>query len=127
MKRLGAVMTRGDWLVVGTLLLLAGLGLLGWLLVPAGSRLLVGNGQEILYRAELPIIETVALEGPLGTTRLMVDAAGARIIEAPCPLKICMTMGPAHRVGDLIACLPNRILVEVRGPRDEGRYDLLSR
>jgi len=127
MKSLAAAMTRGDGLVVGVLLLLAGLGMLGWFLMPAGSRLLVSNGQEVLYRAELPTVGTVDLEGPLGTTRLVIDATGARIVAAPCPLKICMTMGPARRVGDLIACLPNQVLVEVQGPRDEGRYDLLSR
>jgi hypothetical protein len=39
-----------------------------------------------------------------------------------------MGMGPARRPGDLLACLPNRILIEVEGERKASRpYDQLSR
>jgi hypothetical protein len=39
-----------------------------------------------------------------------------------------MGMGPAHRPGDLLVCLPNRILVQVEGETEESApYDLLSR
>jgi hypothetical protein len=89
---------------------------------------LVSDGSHVVFAAPLDAPREVDLAGPLGTTRLVITADGARITASPCALKACMGMGPARRPGDLLACLPNRILVEIEGDREEGApYDLLSR
>ncbi len=120
-------MTRGDLLLAILLLLVALAGLVRMASAPAGARVVVSDGERVLYTAALDEVKDVDLEGPLGVTRLRIDAQGARILASPCPLKVCMGMGPARRDGELLACLPNRILVEVVGPQAEEDYDLLSR
>ena len=110
-------------------LLLAALGGSAWVAVaPSGERVVVSDGRRVLYAAPLATPGQVDLDGPLGTTRLVIDSAGARIVASPCALKACMGMGPARRPGDLLACLPNRILVQVEGEREgSAPYDQLSR
>jgi hypothetical protein len=121
-------MRTADRLVVLGLLLAALAGSAWLATAPPGQRVLVSDGRRVLFAAPLDEARQVDLAGPLGTTRLVITADGARITASPCALKACMGMGPARRPGDLLACLPNRILVEIEGDREEGApYDLLSR
>lgn len=128
MRGLWLRMTAGDRLVVAVLLL-AALGGLAWLATQsAGARVVVKDGEKVLLTAPLDQPGDYALEGPLGETRLVIDSRGARIASSPCALKVCMGMGPARHSGDLLACLPNRILVEIQGPPAvSSEHDLLSR
>lgn len=64
------------------------------------------------------------VSGPLGTAFLVVEKGRAHIENAPCPLKICEAMGPIERSGQVIVCLPNRIVARVQGPED---VDAVSR
>ena len=121
-------MRTADRLVVLGLLLAALAGSAWLATAPTGQRVLVSDGSRVLFAAPLDAARQVDLAGPLGTTRLAITADGARIIASPCALKACMGMGPARRPGDLLACLPNRILVLVEGEREgDAPYDLLSR
>jgi hypothetical protein len=128
MKFLVQRMTLLDRLVV-LALLGAALGGIAWLATaPPGRRVVVSDGRRTLFTAPLDRPDTVDLAGPLGVTRLVIAADGARITASPCTLKVCMGMGSARRPGDLLACLPNRILVQIEGEREpSASYDLLSR
>jgi len=121
-------MTSGDWLVV---LLLLGVSLAGiaWVATaPGGTHVIVTSGDQTRFTAPLGQPRSVDLDGPLGLTHLVIDDQGARITGSPCPRKICVSMGSARRTGDLLACVPNRILVRIDSPAgEEVPYDLLSR
>jgi len=128
MKAPWRYMTAGDWLVVSFLLLLSLAGVAWIATMPEGSRVLVSCGEELCFTAPLDQPCTVELEGPLGKTRLVIDEQGARIVDSPCPRKICVGMGAAKHTADLLACVPNRILVRIDGSDgEEAPYDLLSR
>lgn len=128
MKTPWQIMTGGDWLIV---LLLLGLSLAGivWMATsPKGARVVVTSGGKVCFTAPLDRPTSVALDGPLGETRLVIDDQGVRISDSPCPRKICLSMGPARHSKDLLACVPNRILVRIDSPAGEAAtYDLLSR
>ena len=128
MKAPWSFMTVGDWLVV-LLLLTVSLAGITWLATsPGGTRVVVTSGGQVCFTASLGQQHDVALDGPLGQTRLVVDDQGARILSSPCPRKICISMGSAKQTGDLLACVPNRILVRIDSPVDEeASYDMLSR
>ena len=128
MKFLLRRMTLADCLVVVVLLLtaLAGIGLVA--AQPPGQQGGASDGERVLFVAPLDQPRQVELDGPLGNTRLVIDQQEARIVSSPCALKVCMGMGPARRPGDVLVCLPNRILVQVTGETGEAApYDLLSR
>ena len=121
-------MTGGDWLVVLRLLLISLAGIVSIAAIPEGSRFLVTCGEELCFTAPLDQPRTLAIDGPLGQTTLVIDEQGVRVLESPCPRKICLSMGVAKHTGDLLACVPNRILVHIDGAAgEEVSYDLLSR
>jgi len=39
--------------------------------------------------------------------------------EADCPDQVCVNTRPADREGQSIVCLPNRVVVEVRGSKKD--------
>jgi hypothetical protein len=121
-------MTSGDWLVV-LLLLCASMAGIAWVAAaPRGTRVIVTSSGQTCFIAPLDQPRSVDLDGPLGQTHLVIDDQGARITDSPCPHKLCIAMGPARNSGDLLACIPNRILVRIDKPGgEEAPYDLLSR
>ena len=121
-------MKVGDWLVVLTLLTVSLAGIARVAMSPGGSRVVVTSGDQVIFSAPLDQPRKVALDGPLGETQLVIADRGARISSSPCPRKTCVAMGTARQTGDLLACVPNRILVLIDSPADEETpYDLLSR
>ena len=121
-------MTGGDWLII-LLLLAVSLAGLAWVATaPGGTRVVVTSGEQICFTAPLDQPRSVDLDGPLGQTHLVIDDSGVRISDSACRRKICVSMGPARHTGDLLACVPNHILVRIDSPPgEEAPYDLLSR
>ncbi len=50
-----------------------------------------------------------------GTNRLVVEDGKAWVSEASCPDKVCMQQGSISQTGQLIVCLPNRVVITVTG------------
>ncbi|NOY12562.1 MAG: NusG domain II-containing protein [Deltaproteobacteria bacterium] len=132
-------MRRGGWLQRLTpfdcklVVVLAVIVLLSFLLLlrrGVGTRVLVTSGDRTLFVADLSVDRRVELNGPLGTTVLQIADGGVRILSSPCSRKICIGMGEARHPGDLLACVPNRLVVRIEGAdavaRERG-YDFLSR
>ena len=127
MKSLWNFLSLADQLLIVCLALLGILGLVWSSSAPRGQRVIVSASERLVYLGSLDKEDIVELHGPVGKTVLTVDNKGARITLAPCPLKVCMTMGPAVQQGDILACVPNRILVEIEGGTSQpANYDLLS-
>jgi hypothetical protein len=93
-----------------------------------GEQVLVQRGGRVIFIAPLAEDRTVALPGPLGETVLAIRNGNARILSSPCANKICMGMGEVGHAGQMLACVPNEILVHIDGEssRDGPEYDLLS-
>ena len=128
MKTPWQVMTGGDWLVFSLLLVVSLAGLVWVATAPGGTHVVVTSGGQTCFTAPLGQPRSVDLDGPLGQTHLVIDVQGARITASPCPRKICISMGSARHTGELLACVPNRILVRIDSPAgEEVPYDLLSR
>ena len=95
-----------------------------------GATVVALRDGRVIFTAPLGTDRTVELSGPLGATVLVIHGGRAHITDSPCPRKLCIAMGAISRSGQIIACVPNHILVKVDGPRAAGRdkgYDLLSR
>ena len=112
-------------------LLAAAVATLGWLGGrPAGARVVAEENGQVIFAAPLAQARTVALAGPLGKTILRIRGGRARIVASPCPRKICIGMGAISRQGQMIACVPNHILVRIlgkRGGKEQRNYDFISR
>jgi hypothetical protein len=66
---------------------------------------------------QLPLARDVTLEVPgrLGDSRLEVRDGRVRFVDSPCVGRLCVHAGWLARSGQVAACLPNGIVVEVSG------------
>jgi len=129
---IGAVwrrMTPLDRLVVLGLLLAAGAAFILLGQRPQGGRVVVEQDGRVIFTAPLSENRTVALPGPYGETVLAISHGRVCIAAASCPNKVCMGMGEVSRRGEMIACVPNGILLHIEGDAggEAKDYDLLSR
>jgi len=61
----------------------------------------------------------VRVEGPIGDTEIEILDGKVRVLDSPCPNKLCIRMGAISRSGSWIACLPNHIFVKIRSAKGE--------
>lgn len=63
-------------------------------------------------------------DGAIGTSTISWDQRGIRFLRSPCRAKHCVHTGWLSRAGQVAACLPNGITIELRngGPR----YDAIA-
>jgi len=67
-------------------------------------------------KSEYPLKEdgVYLLEGShLGTNKLVIKDGKAYIEEASCPDKQCMKQGKISKAGEMLVCLPNRVVIKI--------------
>jgi hypothetical protein len=50
-----------------------------------------------------------------GHNRLVISGGAARIVDADCPDLLCVKQRAVSKAGEVIVCLPHRLVVKVRG------------
>ena len=85
-----------------------------------------GEGSEWLYPLDTEM--DVEVPGPLGITWVHIGDGGARVVDSPCRHKICVAAGQISRVNAWVACLPNRVFINIEGtsPQNEDGVDAVS-
>jgi hypothetical protein len=127
------VLKKGDIIVIAAILSVALLGLV--FLVWSRDSAAQGLCAEIYLDGEL--VRTVALsareqeivlerENPAGYNVLQAGPQGIRMLEASCNNQDCVHAGMKSRSGDIIACLPHRLLIRLTGQK-EGDFDAIAR
>nr|WP_315103506.1 NusG domain II-containing protein [uncultured Catonella sp.] len=84
------------------------------------------DGKKI---AEYPLKKdaTYKLSGShLGTNTLVIKSGKAYISEANCPDKQCMKQGKIERAGEMLVCLPNRVVIKIVDDEKEPVIDGVS-
>ncbi|HKJ04205.1 MAG TPA: NusG domain II-containing protein [Geopsychrobacteraceae bacterium] len=120
-------LTPFDRYLVLVLVLLVGASFLLPFSRRSGAEVIVDVQDRTVFTAPLDQARRFDIEGPLGMTQVEIDNGAVRMLSSPCPQKICIGLGKARRTGDLLACVPNRIVVRIEGDNEEAEYDLLSR
>ena len=64
------------------------------------------------------------VDGKLGPSEILLDQEGVRITASPCDARRCVYSGAHRHAGDMIACIPNRILISIRGSA-RSRFDAI--
>jgi len=113
-----------DWalLVALIILSLSGLFLVKGLALSGNTATIEVNG-KLIYRLSLKEDRTIEVHGPIGITRVEVKAGKIRIVDSPCPNKLCVRQGWIKR--GAIICLPNRVVVTIGGD-NTGEVDAIS-
>lgn len=117
MKRMPSLLTRADLLLLAALALLslAPLALLQEQ-TPLRTAVISVDGE---VRREIPLTthrgrETIPVETAAGSNTIVIDGNTIAVTDADCPDRICVKTGPIQKKGEIIACLPHRLIIEIR-------------
>lgn len=86
------------------------------------------NGEEIkkiIFDTNL-IGQTIPVETQYGYNLIQIGEGRVRVIEADCPDQLDVKQGYISEIGEVIVCLPNRLVIEIKG-MGEGDVDYISR
>lgn len=70
------------------------------------------EGRDYIY--SLSLSHSFTVDGPLGPTEIEIRNGEVRVVNSPCRDKICIGAGWVSQSGQWIACLPNRVFVQVQ-------------
>jgi hypothetical protein len=119
-ERLQSQLRPGDWLVAFLFVALAaGSFWLGGRMntseQAAGNLIavvMVGNRQ--LTTRDLAAPSDFAVRGAVGEMLLQVANRRIRILRSACPNQVCVRQGAAYRPGEILVCVPNRVVIFIR-------------
>ncbi|MCI8293630.1 MAG: NusG domain II-containing protein [Hespellia sp.] len=105
-------MKKNDWILVGSVLLIAGIWFLARMFLSdthSGMVTVTVNGEEFgTYSLEKE--QTIDIHG---TNQLVIQDGCADMVSANCPDQICVHQHAISRRGESIVCLPNKVVVTV--------------
>lgn len=67
--------------------------------------------------------ETINLDTEFGKNTIKLSDNKANIIDANCPDKVCVEDGSIDEPGEILVCLPNKVVVEIIGEKEDGLDD----
>lgn len=69
--------------------------------------------------------EPFTVKTKLGVNIIRIDNGKVKIIDADCPDKLCVKDGPISEPGEMLVCLPHKVVVEIKG-ESKSNVDELS-
>ncbi|GMG97264.1 NusG domain II-containing protein [Tepidimicrobium xylanilyticum] len=73
--------------------------------------------KKIIFDRSL-IGKTISIKTEFGYNLIEIGDGKVRVIEADCPDKLDVKQGYISEVGEVIVCLPNRLVIEIKGVAD---------
>ncbi|OLS03319.1 NusG domain II-containing protein [Tissierella creatinophila] len=86
------------------------------------------NGKEIkkvIFDKKI-IGKKIPIQSKYGFNLIEIDDEKVRVIEADCPDKIDVKQGYISKIGETIICLPNRMVVEIKGVKKGDAIDIMN-
>lgn len=71
-------------------------------------------------------VERINIKTDLGENVIEIKDGGVSIIEADCPDQVCVKDGHKEHPGDVIVCLPNKVIIEIKGEVNDSNVDIIS-
>jgi hypothetical protein len=120
------LLTLGDKLLMGGILVLSLFSFFAVSSIRKTGRYVVVEVDGVeSHRLNLKETHTLEVEGPIGKTVIKINNGQARVISSDCPHKLCVRSGAISRAGDLIVCVPNKVVVRIEG-EEIGKWDVIT-
>lgn len=69
--------------------------------------------------------ETIPIETELGNNTIVIHEGIVEMYDADCRDQICVNEKPMNEIGDIIVCLPHKVVAEIKGNKD-AKIDAVS-
>ena len=93
----------------------------------AGNTLYVFlNGEEYgIYSLDTDAV--IHIDSDYGSNVIEIKDGNARMTEADCPDRYCVTKGEIYRTGETVVCLPHRLAAEIRSEdASSDEFDVIA-
>lgn len=125
-------MKQNDFFLLVILILVA---VISWLNntkdpISVNTKLTIQQNQKIIKEIALKNLtkeETIFLSVHDGQMQIKITKDSAQIISSPCPNKQCVRQGAIFKEGESIVCVPEKVIVSLKGPRKENDLDAILR
>lgn len=118
MRKIFRVLRAGDYVIIfGSLFAIVFMFYRSFIASSSGLYVEI-TGESFKASYDIREERVLDVEGPLGTTRVIIRGGETWIEDSPCPDKLCVKMGKIKREGAQVICLPNRVVVELKGSKE---------
>jgi hypothetical protein len=92
---------------------------------PQGKEVIIEFQSNIIYQGSLFTDKHLEVTGQIGITTVEIENAEVWVSHSDCPHQICVKTGKIDRAGDIIVCIPNKVVVRVK-KRGQSIYDAIT-
>lgn len=118
-------MTRADWILLAVAaVLLPMLYTALWQEAGVADSIAVRSTGGEPLTASLARDQDLTIQGRLGTSTIEIRAGRARFSDSPCTAKVCIHTGWLQHSGEVAACLPNGVSLQLTG--GVRRFDAIN-
>jgi len=119
--------TIGDKLLIISVVII---GLMSFFLISqlksAGEFVVVSVDGNEQFHGALSTNDTIIVHGPVGRSVIEIHEGKVRMLHSDCPTKVCVRTGSVHRQGEVIVCVPNKVLVQIMGKK-KTNFDVITK
>ena len=114
-------MKKADYILIAVVLVAAIIySVSGWLMPSVSSKgatveIAVNASHFASYPLESSTVVTVPIDQNGHHNILVIQNGTVKMTEANCPDLVCVKSNAISKVGQTIVCLPNRVVVEIKG------------
>lgn len=69
--------------------------------------------------------KTLDIQTSHGTDKVLIKDGSIQIIDADCNDKLCVKQGVISKVGETLVCLPNELIIEIKGDESDSSNDMI--
>lgn len=118
-------MTRGDWIILTACATLIGaLYAHFWSPPRAAHTVIITAGDTVPQYLDLDHDRDLRISGHEGESHIVIREGRARFVDSTCHDKYCVHYGWLSHAGETIACLPNRVVLQLAG--EDPRFDAIN-
>jgi hypothetical protein len=115
-----------DWLTLAVCAVLTGLSFDLFWSADRAQRAVIRRDGQVIAQFPLTAARDLAIDGPLGQTRIEIAPGRARVVTDPGPRQYCVRQGWLSTTGAVAICAPNHISLSLEGGAGQTAYDSLG-
>lgn len=115
----GKIFKIGDLIVLAVFIIAAALAIY-FMTKPTGSEVYIYKDGKLLEAVSLSVEKTVKIDEHI---TVKISGGAAYVLKSDCKGQDCVKAGKISKVGEMIVCLPNKVVIKIIG---DGEVDYIT-
>ncbi len=115
----GKIFKIGDLIVLAVFIIAAALAIY-FMTKPTGSEVYIYKDGKLLEAVSLSVEKTVKVDEHI---TVKISGGAAFVLKSDCKGQDCVKAGKISKVGEMIVCLPNKVVIKIVG---DGEVDYIT-